>query len=476
MSLPRKVVLTREQEETRLAAHAAFMKYAAFFAYFYYDQVEEYPTLGVPTAATDGKRHFFNPEYYSKLKPLERCFAKAHEVWHIIYKHPQRMKFYAQQGNLDGLPFIPALFNTAADYVINADLIASKIGTCNPNWLYDPRFTGDMLAEDVYKILYNELPKPPPQPPGRGKGPEGYPGPGGKPGDEKGPGGYPGPTTGSGDEPNDEPQPGEPTITGFKPKTYGGKNSPPDKVAEANNGMMDEILPPMTDPDTGKDDVASEMEFKEAIARAVDEVEKSHGTLPGSIKRVVKDILEPQVEWREKIRMEVTGKIGWRGETWERPNRRRLVLSAMGSGLPVYMPGRSRFGAELVVCVVDNSGSISERELSAFFGEMNGILSDCRPKNIMVIWCDAKIHRVAEASSLDELSDIRVKGSTGGGGTDFKPPFEYLSEKNLKPDTLVYLTDMEPGYGWPADPGYPTIWCATTDRVGPFGETVRVKV
>jgi predicted metal-dependent peptidase len=68
-----------------------------------------------------------------------------------------------------------------------------------------------------------------------------------------------------------------------------------------------------------------------------------------------------------------------------------------------------------------------------------------------------------------------VKGSEGGGGTDFRPPFQYLEDRHIVPDTLVYLTDMMGPFPREA-PHYPVVWCATTKTKGPFGETVHVKV
>lgn len=443
-TLPRKLRLTLEQEEQRVEAIAAFMKYCPFFCYFYFDQLIEWPTDQIPTAATDAKRVFYNPFYFGTLKPLQRAFALAHETYHAIFKHPQRMKFYRDQGHLDGLPFDPELFNIALDYPINADLVDNNLGMIHPDWLYDPDIKADELGEDVYKKLFKKLPPPPP-------------------------------SGGGGQRPGDGGSGGQQQMP--PPSTYGqhkGGGRQQDQTARAAGGRFDEVLVPATDPATGKDDVPSEMEFKEAIARAVDAAEKSQGKLPGSIRRLVKEILEPQVQWREHIRMLVTGKVGHRGETWARPNRRRLVLSSLGAGLPVYMPGRNRFGADLVVCVVDNSGSVSDLELAAFFGEMTGILADCRPKNVMVIWCDAAVREVAEARNLQELNLVRERGSAGGGGTSFIPPFEYLKKRRIEPDTLVYLTDMMGSF--PAPSSFPTIWCATTDKVGPFGETVRVKV
>lgn len=125
--------------------------------------------------------------------------------------------------------------------------------------------------------------------------------------------------------------------------------------------------------------------------------------------------------------------------------------------------------------MIDNSGSISERVLSAFFAEVGGVLADVRPRKVVLIWCDAEVRQVDEARSLDELADIRVKGSPGGGGTDFNPPFEYLATEDIVPDTLVYVTDLMGSFP-EAPPGYSVVWCASTDLTPPFGDVVRIKV
>jgi predicted metal-dependent peptidase len=140
----------------------------------------------------------------------------------------------------------------------------------------------------------------------------------------------------------------------------------------------------------------------------------------------------------------------------------------------MILPGRQGYGAKDVAVVIDNSGSIGGRELGAFFAEVAGILQDVRPKTIWLIHCDTKVNRVDQCSSLDELADLRAKGSPGGGGTSFIPPFEYLKENGIEPECLVYLTD---GFGsYPSEPRYPTIWCMTTDQDPPWGEVVRLDI
>jgi predicted metal-dependent peptidase len=432
-----------------IEARISFMRFCPFFCHYFYEEMEEYVTHEVPTMATDGRRIFVNPTYLETLTPMERCFGYAHEVDHTVLRDPQRMKYYADQGYIqyaDGtrLPWDQQLANQAMDYRINAHLVDMGVGACNPTWLYDPTIKADEMFEDVYRKIYK---------PGSG-------GTGTKPGDQ--PGGFPGqgqqPTTGSGNDPN-------------KPPTYGDtqRGGRPDKQAQANQGQFDEVLEPYQDPVTGKEDLPSEVEFTEAIARAA-AAAKAIGKLPGSLQRMVDQILEPQVNWREHIRMILTGKIGRRRESWDTPNRRRIVLNPA-----IYLPGKRGHGANDVTVVIDNSGSVSNEEMTVFFSEASAILADCKPKMVRVIWCDWEVRRVEEARCLDELEHIRVEGSPGGGGTSFIPPFAWLEEHNIRPDTVVYLTDMMGSF--PDDPKvYPVVWCATTDIKAPFGDTVRVEV
>lgn len=126
---------------------------------------------------------------------------------------------------------------------------------------------------------------------------------------------------------------------------------------------------------------------------------------------------------------------------------------------------------DLAVVVSDDSGSISDKVLSAMSAEINGIRASVRPQQTMHISCDAAINH----EQMFEPDDDFVMVSKGGGGTDFHPPFERIEELGLKPDCLVYLTD---GYGpFPdQEPQYPVLWCMTTDVVPPWGDYVRIEV
>ncbi len=419
---------TFEQRQALDVARVGFMSACPFYAHMFYSICREVLTLGVPTAATDGRHIFINPEYVASLKPAERIFVYAHEMKHVVDRHPQRMAHYAREGKLGGLDWDQHLFNQAADYCINAELQAEGVGMMNPSWLWDAQTSPEDLTEDTYARHFKAKP---PQPQGS------------KP----------------------KPAPGK-TLAG---SGHGPRGVPGDKQADSQGGGFDSLMAPPVSPVTGKADLPDDGEFKEAVARAATAA-KAMGKLPGSLQRKIDTILEPQVDWREHVRMVMTGHIGARRETWDKLNRRRLVLNPM-----VCMPGRRGYGAELVAVVVDNSGSITEAELRAYFSEVAGILADVRPREVVLIWCDAAVRQVDRASSLDEMEHIRVKGSPGGGGTDFNPPFDYLEREGVRPETLIYCTDMHGRFPVQA-PGYPVVWAATTSVVAPFGDTVHVKV
>ena len=77
-----------------------------------------------------------------------------------------------------------------------------------------------------------------------------------------------------------------------------------------------------------------------------------------------------------------------------------------------------------------------------------------------------------ESLSPDDLP-VTLKPA-GGGGTDFRPPFAWVEEQEIRPACLIYLTDLRSRY-FPRPPDYPVLWAATTGRTAPFGETLRLR-
>ena len=244
------------------------------------------------------------------------------------------------------------------------------------------------------------------------------------------------------------------------------------KKPQGGQGQFDQHLKPGTS--QGKDAVSAtnsrnQAQWATEIAAGA-AIAKAQGKLPGALERMLNDTLEPQVEWKEQIQALFARRVGGDTYDWKKPDKR--LISRKDD--PIYAPGRSGFGAGTVVVGVDTSGSIGEKELDMFFGEMAGILEDVRPRKLVVMWCDAQVHRVDECDEAGDLNTLRAKGAPGGGGTSFIPVFDKIAELELEPDALVYLTD---GMGsFPnASPTYPVIWGNIyPSSKYPFGDVVDV--
>lgn len=210
------------------------------------------------------------------------------------------------------------------------------------------------------------------------------------------------------------------------------------------------------------DQVIQTTEWKVAVAAAA-HMAREAGKLPASMERFVEEMLAPRVPWREVLRRFAT-QTAKDDYSWVRPNRRFVA-----SGL--YMPSMYSERMGPLDVVVDTSGSITQELLDVFGGEIQGIADMVRPERIRVIYCDANVNDVAEFAPGEPI----VLEMKGGGGTDFRPPFKMIEDEGSEPVALIYLTDM---YGaFPQEPAqFPVLWCATSDVVAPWGETVRVEI
>lgn len=298
----------------------------------------------------------------------------------------------------DGKPFDRRLWNQAGDYVINDMLVQSKVGKMPKIGLHD---TNIATSGDLVDDVYRKLLKED---------------------KENGGGG------GSGQQP-------------------GNGNQGPDGQGD---GTLDTHVMPQA-ADTG-----SEVEWKRAVKTAGDAA-KAMGKMPAGLERFVDDLLKPKVPWHEKLRYAFVKAVGRDASDWNKLNRRRYITQG------VIMPSYKGYGCGTVVFCVDTSGSMSNEEIKQGLSECDSILVDCNPEFVFLIGCDARVETVHELGSGDTLAgqpELCTLG--GGGGTSFIPPFEWLEERAIVPDCLVYFTDM--GGSFPEEePGFPVIWCATTD-------------
>jgi hypothetical protein len=395
-------------------------------------------------AATDGFQLIFKPSVFFEYPLMKRVFAVGHEVMHNVFDHCGAGSRLRKQGVVTregkSLPYNPMIANVVQDLIINDGLIESKIGEFDKSWLHDPKTATHRDSwVDVYFKVYKDK-----------KG-------GGGKGQGSGSGmGKPSPSGGSGNQPGNEPPlPGPGQFDMHLDPGSGGNNGQEEQPLDGNA---------QNQPDR------SEQEWQQAVAAAA-AVGKAQGKLPAAMELMFGQCLEPVIDWKDHVRSLIMRTPGSGGYDFRKADRRLIVRD-------IVAPGRSGFGAGVIVLGLDSSGSIycDPTLIDRWLGELTGIISDLVPREVHVVWCDAAVQRVDVCEDVSDIETIRHKGAKGGGGTSFVPVFQYIEENDLQPDALIYLTD---GYGeFPSEqPRYAVIWGNITKGYKyPFGEVVDIPV
>lgn len=204
--------------------------------------------------------------------------------------------------------------------------------------------------------------------------------------------------------------------------------------------MLDEHLDPDGDgkdgqPKHSKDDLKKiRDEIKEAMIQAANAA--GAGNVPGEIARMIKEMTEPKMNWRELLRQQIQSTIK-NDFSFSRPNRKGQMSGAI-------LPG-TNFDTTIDICVsIDMSGSISDAQAQDFMSEIKGIMQEFKDFKIKV-WCfDTKVYNEADFDgyTADEIDDYEVMG---GGGTEFDVNWDYMKDNDINPKKFIMFTD---GYPW----------------------------
>jgi predicted metal-dependent peptidase len=395
--------LDREVREMLITARVGLLLKASFFGNLATRLKLVNADEWCSTAATDGRNFYYNSRFIKMLRPKEIEFLFGHEVLHCVYDH------FGRRGERDH-----QLFNIANDYCVNADLIKHRVGekiTTVP-CLHDPKYDG-MSSEEIYDLLYEKAEKI-----DIGKLldqmiDEHLDGEGDPDGDD-----------GEGNDKDGEGK-GRPKLT-----------------AEERQQIKDEI--------------------KEAMLAAAATVDGA-GNLPAGVKRLIQELTEPQMNWRELLRMQLESTIK-SDYTWMRASRKGWHMDAV-------MPGMKVDPMIDIAVALDASGSISETMLKDFLGEIQGIMDSFPAYKIHVFTFDTEAYNPAQYDSdnLDDICDYEVKG---GGGTDFDAIYSYLKENEIEPKRLVVFTDGYPFGSWGDENYADTVWIlhGTTTIEPPWGQ------
>lgn len=340
----------------------------------------------LPTAATDGRNFYYNTDFVNRLPAGELEFLFGHEILHNVYDH---------MGRVDSRD--PRLWNCAADYAVNADLIDQRIGTKINPCLFDRKYAG-MSAEEIYDDLYENAEKVDvdqllDQMIDEHLEGEGADGDSGEDGDQK----------------------------------DGKGNGRPKYSKEEREQIKNEV--------------------REALLQSAQAA--GAGGVPAGVKRLIKDLTNPVVNWRELLEQQIQS-ILKDDFSWMRPSRRGWHQDAI---MPGMIPGEE-IEAHIAI---DMSGSIGDDDARAFLTEIKGIMESYDSYKIH-IWCfDTEIynHQVFDSENGDDILNYEPQG---GGGTDFEANWNYMKDNGIEPKKFIMFTDGYPFGSWGDENYCDTVW------------------
>jgi predicted metal-dependent peptidase len=329
------------------------------------------------TAAVDGRNLYYNTQFFNAMDNKEIEFVLAHEIYHMVYDHLGRR----QDRN-------PMLYNIAADYIVNNELVEGRIGT-KPKIVdcyQDFKYRG-WMSEEVYDDLYDQAKK-------------------------------------NGEE-----------------------------YLQQLGEMLDEHLDLEGDGEEEGEGKGRPKYSKEEIDQIKDEIKEAMinsaqtagaGNVPAGVERLIKELTEPKMNWRELLRQQIQSTI--RSDyTFMRPNRKGWHTGAV-------LPGMN-FMDTIDICIgIDMSGSIGNHQAQDFLGEVKGIMDEYKDYKIK-LWCfDTAVYN-EEDFSADGGQDLMDYEILGGGGTDFDANWTYMKQNDIQPKKFLMFTDGYPFGSW-GDPDY----------------------
>lgn len=202
-------------------------------------------------------------------------------------------------------------------------------------------------------------------------------------------------------------------------------------------------------------------EMREAVMQAAQAA--GAGNVPASIQRMIKELTEPKMNWREILRQQIQSIIK-NDYTFMRPNRKGWHMSAI-------LPG-TNYEETIDICVsIDMSGSIGDEQAKDFLSEIKGIMEEYKDFKIKV-WCfDTEVYNEADFDgyNMDTFMDYEP---TGGGGTEFMVNWEYMKEHQIQPKKFIMFTDGYPYGSWGDELYCDTVFIIHGNNtiVPPFGE------
>ena len=357
-----------------------------------------------PTAATNGRNFYYNTKFVQKLSVKKLEFLFGHEICHCVFDH------FGRVGSRDR-----QLSNIAQDYAVNQILVDERIGEkiTEVKICYDAKYRG-MAWEEIYDQLWEKAEKI--------------------------------------SLPDLLKQLGD-----LLDEHINEDGSGPGK--EGDGHKQGKGMPTMTKEEAQqiRDEIKEAMIQSAAAAGA--------GKTPMGIQRLINDMTEPKISWRDLVRQEIQSIIR-NDYTFSRPSRKGQMSGAI-------LPGMKEATTIDVGICIDMSGSIGEEDATVFLSEVKGIMDQYEDFKIN-LWCfDTAIYNHKEISQ-DNSHDLEEYEPQGGGGTDFEVNWDFMKDNGIAPKKFIMFTDGYPCGSWGDEDYCDTIFIVkgNTEAEAPFGQTV----
>jgi predicted metal-dependent peptidase len=384
-----------------------------------------------PTTATDARSFYYNADYVDALSLPETQFILAHEALHCALSH-----FARRQHRLKHK------WDLACDFAINPLLVDDGLKP-PPNSLLVDAYRG-MTAEEIYPLI-EDSDQSQTLDQHVYDGDDG----GGSGGDQSSP-------------PQQESRPERGHDT-----TDEGKGARPEPGRDGRGGGAGSDSrtegtsaadrPQPLSPDERE---TLSVQWQQRLAGAAQQALQA-GRLSGAMARLIDHLLQPQLPWRMVLARFFTAAA--RDDfSYMRPSRREgtAILPSL------------RSSQVNVVVAVDTSGSIKPAELDEFVSEVNSLKGQVRAR-VTLLACD---ERLADGAPwvYEPWEDLVLPASLGGGGgTDFRPVFDWVDRQDRAPELLLYFTDADGSFP-ERSPDYPVLWLVKGREPIPWGQRIQL--
>ena len=167
--------------------------------------------------------------------------------------------------------------------------------------------------------------------------------------------------------------------------------------------------------------------MKKAAEDANNNGGRGWGNIPQDVRREIMRFINGTIDWKAVLRMFIgSAQRAHKSSTVKRINKR----------FPYIHPGKKSNRSAKIAISIDQSGSVSDELLEAFFGELNSL---SKLATFTVVPFDTRVEDklVYEWKKGQRHKAERVMC----GGTDFDAPTEYVNKAGIF-DGHIVLTDM----------------------------------